>query len=438
MSRPNIIYIFTDQQSADAMSCAGNEYLQTPAMDRLAETGSRFDRAYTSFPLCVPARMSMFTGRMPHELGIYANCAPAEEPPGVPMLGALMREGGYDCHYVGKWHKTVPQDASDIHGFPRVDFGGGYGGKDSEKAERAVEIIRDDHEDPLFMVVSFTNPHDACELARGDDLRMGELPPMPPEDQLPPLPDNWQGPEREPEVVRRFQEQHDSIGLAQDWDALQTRRFRWGYNRLVEMVDRELSRIMEALEEEGLMDDTVVIFSSDHGDGQGSHRWNQKWSLYEESARVPFIVKPPAGQGPAGSTPPVLANASLDLLPTILDYAGLQVPAGCPGESLRSVINNGETGASNRPYVACETEFGTWAEVGDDQWPKGRMIRTDRYKYMAYDEGEHPEQLFDMDNDPGETVDLAEREEYREVLNTHRDHLREWTARTDDNFDVPE
>ncbi|MFW5915653.1 MAG: choline-sulfatase, partial [Planctomycetota bacterium] len=66
------------------------------------------------------------------------------------------------------------------------------------------------------------------------------------------------------------------------------------------------------------------------------------------------------------------------------------------------------------------------------------MIRTDRYKYMAYDEGEHPEQLFDMDNDPGETVDLAEREEYREVLNTHRDHLREWTARTDDNFDVPE
>ncbi len=434
MSQPNIIYIFTDQQSADAMSCAGNEYLETPAMDRLAEMGTRFDRAYTSFPLCVPARMSMFTGRMPHELGIYANCHPTEDPPDAPMLGRVMRDAGYDCYYIGKWHKTVPESAQDIHGFSGIVAGGGYGGADREKADHAIRYLQEDRESPFFMVISFNNPHDACELARGDDLRMQDLPPTPPKDELPPLPENWQPPEREPEVLRRFQEEYGSIGRAQKWDRLETRRFRWGYNRLVEMVDRQIGRVLETLEQEGMMEDTLIVFSSDHGDGQGCHRWNQKWSLYDESARVPFIVAAP-GAAARGEVDNGLVSASLDLMPTVLDYGGLEVPDACRGRSLRPrMIGDCQDW---RSYVATETEFGTWADVGVDEWPKGRMIRTDRYKYMAYDEGARQEQLFDMEEDPRETVDLASRDESVAVLQCMRRHLASWCARTDDDFELP-
>lgn len=434
MSRPNIVYIFTDQQSADAMSCAGNDYLETPALDRLAEMGTRFDRAYSSFPLCVPARMSMFTGRMPHELGIYANCQPTEDHPGVPMLGRVMRDAGYDCYYIGKWHKTVPESARDIHGFSGLVAGGGYGGADREKADHAIRYLQEDRDDPFFMVISFNNPHDACELARGEDLRMQDLPPMPPTDELPPLPDNWQPPEREPEVLRRFQEKYGSIGRAQNWDEMKTRQFRWGYNRLVEMVDRQIGRVLEALEQRGMMDNTLIVFSSDHGDGQGCHRWNQKWSLYDESARVPFIVAAPDAAA-RGDVENELISASLDLMPTVLDYAGLEVPAECRGLSLRPRIR--EESEEWRSYVPAETEFGTWAEVGEDEWPKGRMIRTDRYKYMAYDAGARREQLFDMESDPGETIDIASRDESSLVLQRMRRHLVEWCGRTDDAFEVP-
>ena len=433
-SKPDVLYIFTDQQSANAMSCAGNEYLETPAMDRIAEMGTRFETAYTSFPLCVPARMSMITGRMPHELDIYGNCGPTEEPPDAPTIGRLMRDAGYDCRYVGKWHMTVPESAEDVHGFAEIFAGGGYGGPDDEKAERAMEILQEEREDPLFMVISFNNPHDACELARDQELRMQPLPPVPPEDELPPLPDNHHPPEREPEVIRRFQEEHTAVGRAHNWDELKTRQFRWGYNRLVEMADQQIGRVMEVVEKEGMLDDTLIIFSSDHGDGQGCHRWNQKWSLYDESARVPFLVSAP-GTGPDGANDSPV-SASLDLMPTILDYAGIETPAEVCGESLRAVLEG--AAGNGRPYVACETTFRGWGPIGEDEGPKGRMIRTERYKYMAYDAGSHREQLFDMHEDPGETVDLAARQEYASILAQHRQYLREWLEQTGDQFDMPE
>jgi arylsulfatase A-like enzyme len=428
------VYIFTDQQSANAMSCAGNEYLETPAMDRIAGMGSRFENAYTSFPLCVPARMSMFSSRMPHEIDIYGNCPPREEPRGVPMLGRLMAEAGYRCHYTGKWHETVPEERADIHGFDEIFAGGGYGGPDSEKADDAIQFLQQGREAPFFLVISLNNPHDACELARDQELRMQPLPPLPPEDELPPLPDNYQPPEREPEVLRWFQEEHTAVGRAQNWDELKTRQFRWGYNRLVEMVDHQIGRVMEAMEREGLLVNTVVIFSSDHGDGQGCHRWNQKWSLYDESARVPFLVAPPECEQ-KGREDHRLVSASLDLMPTILDYAGIDIPAGCQGRSVRPLLE-GQI-EDWREYVVSETTFGGWSDSGQEEWPKGRLVRTDRYKYSAFDEGTHRQQLFDMEADPGETVDLAGREECAEVLQRHRDHLAEWLRRTDDDFEIP-
>jgi len=429
--RPNILYIMTDQQSADALSHAGNPYLDTPAMDRLARAGVRFDAAYTAYPLCVPARAAMFSGHYPHEMGIFQNVPESPESCPFPMLGRRLADAGYRTPYAGKWHLTVPQDAGAQHGFELITPGGGYGGLDHEKAEAAVRYLESAPESPFFLTVSFNNPHDACELARGDPMRMEALPPEPPEAQLPPPPPNMAARADEPSVLRAFQREYPQVGCALHWDAAQIRRFRWGYFRLVEMVDRQIGKVLDALERAGLWDRTLIVFTSDHGDGQGAHQWNQKWCHYDQSSRVPFILVDPARRR-AGEVDRTLVNATLDLYPTLCDYAGVQPPPDLRGRSLAPRMA-GEP--LDRPFVASETSYSTWGKLHEPEGPKGRMIRTARYKYVAYDAGRPREQLFDMEADPGEMRDLARDPGHAGVLAEHRAHLRAWCEATGDLFD---
>lgn len=154
--------------------------------------------------------------------------------------------------------------------------------------------------------------------------------------------------------------------------------------------------------------------------------------LYDESARIPFIVRPPGGMDGRVNSIPV---SSLDLLPTVLDYAGVKVPEELPGKSVRPLVENPDR-TLDRDYVVSETTFSEWKE---SYGVTGRMVRTRRYKYIVYNRGKHREQLFDMQEDPGEMVNLADRDEYRNTLRAHREMLREWIERTDDEFDaVPE
>lgn len=429
MTAMNILYVFTDQQSANAMSCAGNRHLRTRALDGLAARGVHFKNAYSSFPLCVPARASMFTGRMPHELGVYANCFSGEIPSETVMLGKLSADAGYETSYIGKWHIPMAENKKSVHGFSEVIFGGGYGDMDSRKADEAVSFLRRPHKRPFFLTVAFNNPHDCCEYSRGDSLRMGELPPPPPVQQCPPVPDNFDVSANEPDAFLRFVEEN-SFFRCSAWSEDACRRYRWGYNRLVEMVDHQIGRILEALDDAGLTNNTMVIFSSDHGDGQTAHRLNQKWSLYDESAKVPFVV---AGPGvPAGRIEDAPISATLDLMPTILDWLGLPIPDTCRGTSLTPVLTGDAT--PSREYVVSETGLGVRATVGEDRWPKGRMVRTRRYKYITFDAGTIREQLFDMLADPGEMRNLAVLPECAGLLKRHRDFLAEWIGKTNDGF----
>ena len=430
--KPNIVYIITDQQSADAMSCTGNPYLHTPAVDRLAAAGLRFDAAYAAYPLCVPARTAMFSGRMPHELGIYSNVSESREACPFPMLGRQLADAGYRTHYIGKWHVAVPEDAHGQHGFEAVACGGGYGGLDSDKAAAAVQYIQNAPPEPFFLTVSFNNPHDACELARGQAMRMGPLPATPSEEALPPVPENMSESEDAPSILRAFQRENPGIGCALNWDATKIRQFRWGYNRLVEMVDYEIGRVLDALESQGLWDNTLIVFTSDHGDGQGAHHWNQKWCHYDESSRVPFIVVDPRRKrASAIENQPV--SATLDLFPTLCDYAGIAPPEDVRGRSVRPLL---EGHPLDRQFVASETTFSTWGKLHQDEWPKARMIRSARYKYIAYDSGDPREQLFDMQDDPGETRNLAMNADQSEVLAEHRQYLRAWITWTEDTFNL--
>ncbi len=435
--RPNIVYIMTDQQFGGAMSCTGNPYLQTPAMDRLAALGVRFEKAYCAFPLCVPSRVAMFSGRMPHEAGVYVNCKVSREAFPFATLGRAVADAGYDCHYIGKWHLTIPTSRKQVHGFAEIESPGGHG-HDAARAERAAAFLRREHENPFFLVVSFLNPHDCCQLARGEDLAKFEGPigPVPPEDEQPPLPDNFEIPEGEPDQLRVWQKENsERVYRSYFWDKKRFREYLWGYYRLVEKVDAEIGKVVDALEESGRLEDTVVVFSSDHGDGHSRHRWNQKWSLYDESARVPFLVAW-KGRTLAGRVDHHLVSSGLDLMPTICDYAGASVPKGCLGRSVRRLAE-GRAQATWRKFVVSETSFGNWAKVGTADYPKARMVRSDRYKYIAYDKGQRREQLIDMKADPGEMVNLAGKPEMADVLQQHRAYLAQWCRRTNDAFNAP-
>ena len=448
-SRPNILLIMTDQQFAGAMSCAGNTDLHTPNMDLLAEQGVRFTNAYCAQPLCTPSRSTIFTGKMPHETGITNNNYSGKTLPQKTM-GTIMTEAGYDCGYVGKWH--LPDSPA--------DYGFSYTREiktnniDDKLLGPVAEFLNVSREKPFLLVVSFINPHDICEWARdpGTAKRNGEAeyitdPPIdrpPAPEDCPELPANFEVSENEPEIIRQINKSNNRIyppgTYPGQWTDGKWRQYRWAYNRMVEVVDMFIGQVLQELKDSGQEENTVVIFTSDHGDGYAAHRWNQKWIHYEESVRVPLIISQ-KGVTKKNITDNRLVAMSEDLLPTICDYAGITPPDYINGFSLKGLAE-GAPPSEWRNYVVSETE---WV---DDLFEikktiKARMLRTERYKYIVYsrasidEEDGLREQLFDMKNDPGEMINLAVDIKYLNILEKHRKLLQQWIVRTNDDFIMP-
>ena len=422
-SRPNILVIMTDQHAAPAMSCTGNPYLKTPAMDSIAAKGVRFERAYATQPLCMPCRSSMLSGRYPHENGVVTNGLRYNKE--WPMLGNMMSEGGYECAYIGKWHVGAPVGPRTGYAFVRGR------GKDHEKTAHAVEYLSREHEKPFFLTVSYVNPHNVCQLARHQELPDGPIRPLPADiDDLPPLPDNFAIPENEPTAIREVQEMSRGKHYpTKDWDERLWREYLWGYNRICEKVDAEIAKVLEALQENGLADNTVIVYIADHGEGIAAHHWNQKQVLYDEAARVPCMIASPESSA-AGTVSTALVSTGIDYLPTILDFAGIRCPDTMPGHSLKSLAL-GKSDTRPRDYVVAETIFAS----GTKQFGvSGRMLRTEQYKYTIYNKGECREQLFDMEKDPGEMHNLAVDKEFHRELNRHRQLVADWAEKTNDAF----
>jgi arylsulfatase A-like enzyme len=186
------------------------------------------------------------------------------------------------------------------------------------------------------------------------------------------------------------------------------------------MVDAQIGRVLEALRDSGLEEETVVVFTSDHGDLDASHRLEHKSVPYEEAARVPFIVSQKGVTEAAAVDDEHLVSVGLDLMPTLCDYAGVDPPEGLPGASVRPLAE-GRTVPAWREFVVTETRA-------------GRMVRTARYKYILYESGARREQLIDLENDPGEMLNLAGDPAHRDVLARHRALLRAWIDETDDGI----
>ena len=415
-SRPNVLFLITDQQGLDTLSAYGCPGVHTPHLDRLAASGVSFMQSHSTNPVCSPARSSMFTGRMPSETGVVKNGLPIRED--IPNMGQLLGQEGYDSVYVGKWH--VPQSYTRfIPGFEVIPVGNnGHGTLLDRSVSRACEgyLRNRSGSDPFLMVASFLQPHDICQWTSMHKQAPDKLPYPEIADELPPLPPNFKFDPQEPKSVANQRKSQRT-----DWSELQWRYYVWSYYRMVEEVDAEIGRVLQALEDSGQAENTVVVFTSDHGEGRGRHQMIVKNYLYEEALKVPLIVSAPGRIGEGVQDNEHLVSG-IDILPTVCDFVGVKIPSDITGSNLRPLLE----GRSNGPW----REY-AMAEVKLTTPTPGYALRTPDYKYIVH-KGDPVEQLFDMRDDPGETKNLAGDSSSSGVLAEHRKLL--WQARS--HFDL--
>jgi len=414
----NILLIYTDQQHIDTIAAGGCPYLRTPALDRIKKSGISFTQSYSANPLCSPARSAVFSGRTSCEASVHENGRPIRSD--IPNLGQWLSEhSDYETFYAGKWH--LPRTyTSNVPGFTAINTGiGGFGYLCDTAMSRACEgfISNRSKSKPFLLVASFMQPHDICEWLRLNMNNPGKLRYPELADELPDLPDNFEYDRREPQPIRERRQGNEPF--KGKWNKQHWRYYRWSYYRHIEYVDAEIGRILRALESRGLMKDTLVVMTADHGEGIGHHQMVRKTSFYNEACRVPLLFSWP-GHIVEDKTDTTHLASGMDIMPTLCDYAGIKPPANMRGVSLRSILE-GDNG-TQREFIVSEVYKNT-----------GRMVRTPEFKYVTYT-GDPVEQLFDMKNDPGETRNLAAHSHYASVLADHRKLLASHEA----GLDVPE
>jgi arylsulfatase A-like enzyme len=408
-SKPNIILIMTDQQTASAMSCTGNPWLNTPAMDALASEGVRFTSAYCSFPLSGPSRCSLLTGYMPARIGVKNNAVRPKDGYLEQALGHRLSDAGYECFYAGKWHApeiNVPSNA----GFRKIcDMADTIVASETAKA-----LDSRDKSKPLFLVASFLDPHEICEFARDEALHYGSIPAFETSD-CPNLPANFRPSTYEPEALRKevaaAPRTYPSAGFTEnEW-----RRYLYAYYRLIERADSFVGDLVKVLKDRGLYDNSVIIFMSDHGDGAAAHQWNQKSALFEECINVPLIVKAPGAE--KGKVSDALCSSDVDVFATICDYAGVKLETRHDGTSLRPLAEGRQSKIHDEVFI--ETYLS-----GIDT--RGWCVTDGKYKYVVYNWFRNNECLYDLENDKGEMMNLAVDKAYSGVISKMRKKLLSW------------
>jgi len=463
-SRPNVLLVLTDQERHDLVDPDGVP-VETDAIDRIAADGVRFTNAFTPISICSSARASLLTGLYPHNHGVINNvhepdAIRSDLPESVPTFGPILREAGYDLSYVGKWHVGK-------HRTP-ADFGFDYVGGSDEHHDEHLRSGLDEYRRDLGVDPDGIEPEDALYATFPDsrDCLGGTLP-IPPEatrsyfnaeltlDKLDQLADaddpffhrlDFQGPHHPylvpepyasmyapdsldpwPADAETFdgkpQVQANYLGYrgAEDLTRDDWARLRSLYMGFMHLIDDQIGRVLDRLNELGLAEDTVVVHASDHGDFTGAHRqFNKGPFMYDDTYRVPLVAR---GPGVAGEERVADALVSLlDLMPTFLDVAEAPTPDNLDARSLWPLLR-GETDRGR------EAVFGEYH--GDEMGLYSqRMVRTQRYKYVF--NAPDIDELYDLRADPHELQNLVDHPDYRDVRARLRDRLSEWMRETED------
>jgi arylsulfatase A-like enzyme len=447
--RPHLLVIITDQQHAGMMRCAGNRWLRTPALDALAARGVRFERAYCGNPVCVPSRFGMMTGVMPSRIGIDRNVGSSHPvAPGIlaHAMGTVFGAAGYRTVYGGKVHLPGTKE----RGVAAYGFTETLTGDERENlAAACASFFAGKHDKPFLLVASFINPHDICYMAIDAHAHGEGREPLYPrsvrerqclaealrlpvgftreeffEKQCPPLPGNFEITQGEPPAARRSAWRAFRRYVQENWTAEDWRLHRWAYARLTERVDAHIGTVLDGLRAAGLEQDTVVVFTSDHGDMDAAHRLEHKSMPYEEATRVPLIVSRPEMTAAGHVDTTHLVSTTLDLIPTLCDFAGIPVPEALAGRSVK-------------PLAVAPRERRPWREYLVAENEGSRVLWTGRHKYAVYEDGQPRELLIDLAADPGEMRNLAAtaRPGTEKLLQRHRRLLRAWYAENRERLD---
>jgi arylsulfatase A-like enzyme len=381
---PNILFISTDQWHAEAFSHFGNPWVRTPHSDRIFERGLSFDRAYCADPVCAPSRTSWITGRMPAEHRVIGNGINILES--MVDLGQWFGQHGYETAHFGKWH-TSGRDPGKSHDFNHGMHPAGQYGDYSVAQMASSYLLGRSARKPFMMHVAFMNPHDICQTSCLHTGR-GVLPVD--RAQLPPLPANFRARPDEPGTLVARVRNSKSRVQQRTWTDDDWRAYIWSYYRYCELVDAAIGRVLDALDASGQRDNTLLVYSSDHGEGLGHHGLYTKAFLYEEASRVPFVIDYP-DHVPPGQRNDNLLVSGVDLLPTFCAAAGIPAPPQMCGHDVLAQV---ERNQNAREALVTSASFG------------GHMVRDDRYKLIRYRD-DPTVQLFDLVDDPGETRNLA-------------------------------
>ena len=491
-SQPNIVFIFSDQQRYDTLACYGNDWIQTPNLNALADESFVFERAYVTQPVCTPARSSIVTGLYPHAARMTVN--KMNLPPDKKSVAEMVSED-YHTGWFGKWH--LGDDVIRQHGFDEwVSTEDGhrpeytkreYRGTmsdyhnhlvengfepDGEAADgtrmfsawkranlpeehqmasflggRAADFIDRNAGSPFMLYVSTFEPHPPYYGPLNDLYDPDELPVGPTFLKVP------DGASMHNTVRARYCTQHlgqpdaevdpyllsnaasgNDVTTEAGW-----RRLRARYFANITLVDRMVGTIVEALERNGVADNTVIVFTSEHGEMGGDHGMLEKRSMYEESARVPLLMRVPwlsdeqtMLQGAAGH---------IDLVPTLLELSGSEVPGHLQGKSLAPVLRGEDTLDGNDVFVQWngvsdidDRHLGS-AEINLRNTQPWRTIVRDGWKLAlcATDQCE----LFDLNNDPYEEVNLFDDPAQRERVRNLAARIRLWQHKNGDHAPLP-
>ncbi|EQB17000.1 hypothetical protein RLDS_06085 [Sphingobium lactosutens DS20] len=420
----NILFIIADDMGTRLGSYGAP--VQTPNIDQLAQQGVSFDRAYSQFPWCGPSRASFLTGTRPDTTRVMDLATPFRDAlPDIQTLPEYFKTNGYFSGRVGKiFHQGVPSDIGTsgpddaqswdevvnprgrdkdaengklINLTPGIPYGSALaylddGGKDEEQtdgkvATAAIEMLKANKDKPFFIAVGFYRPHvpevapkKYFDLYRPEDIK---LPAETPESLARNLP-----------ATRAWLP--DNFGMTDD----EQRQAIRAYFAATSFMDAQVGRVLAALKDLGLDDDTIVVFTSDHGYLLGEHGQWMKNILWEESDRVPLVIRTPEGNS-AGKRSPRTVEL-LDLYPTLTELAGLPHYSRNEGQSLKPLIEN----PSDR----------TWKKPALSQVRGGRSVRTERWRYTEWEAGAKGRELYDHKTDPREHHNLANDPAYAAVM----------------------
>jgi iduronate 2-sulfatase len=453
LKKPNVLFIISDDLTATAVSSYENKVCQTPNIDRLASEGVRFTRAYSQFPVCGPSRASFMFGYYPNATGTFGYVSGRENVgPKRKSWSQLFKDNGYYTARVSKiYHMGVPGDIEKgsngqddeaswterfnsqgpewkAEGEGELVQNNPYGLKprkggnvmtvvkadgddlvhsDGKTAEKAMELIREHKDEPFFLAVGFVRPH---------------VPFVAPKPYFEPYP--YEQIVLPPKVVGDWNDIPAAginyvTSVNSQMSEEQEKKAVAGYYASVAYMDAQVGKVLKTLKDEGLEDNTIVIFTSDHGFHLGEHEFWMKVSLHEESVRVPLITKVP-GKEPAVTHSLV---ELIDLYPTVAELAGLDYSEHLQGKSLVKVLDNPE-------HTVRDAAFSVSHRNGVFFY----LLRTPKWAYIQYDEdGGSGNELFDMEYDPKQYSNLANNPQYEDLVNEFKEKLKEKLQEVRDN-----